>query len=240
MLEAIERARTQPLARWLHALAIPEVGETTAYDLARFHPTLDAVAESPLLRGVLKLDELHTRAETSNPRARHNKEALELEKLGLAKDHEAAVAEANEVGRELLASGFAAPAKKKDAREADVVTVVGPVIARAALDWFASPHGRETLERLHALNISPQGGGVKNASSPIAETTWVITGTLSQPREHFEELIRQHGGKVGSSVSSKTNFLLAGESAGSKLEKAKALNVRVVNEAEFLALLEGK
>jgi len=237
LLEAVERARTQPLSRWLHALAIPEVGETTAYDLARFHPTLDAVAESKLLQGVVKLDELHTKIEASNPRARHNKEALELEKIGLAKEHETALAEANTVGRELLASGFAAPAKKKGASEADVVTVVGPVIARAALNWFASPHGRETLQRLLTLGISPKGGGVKNASSPIAGTAWVITGTLSQPREHFEELIRQNGGKVGSSVSSKTNFLLAGEAAGSKLEKAKGLGVKVVGEEEFLTML---
>jgi DNA ligase (NAD+) len=236
LLEAIERAKTLPLARWLHALAIPEVGETTAHDLARFHESLSAVADSPLLRGVVKLDELHAQLEAKNPRARQNKDALELEKLALAKEHESLLAEAQSVGRELLASGFADPAKKA-AHDAEVVTVVGPVIARAALAWFASEHGRETLERLASLGFSPKGGGAKNASSAIAGTTWVITGTLSQPREHFEEVLRDHGAKVSSSISSKTNFLLAGEAAGSKLEKARALNVRVVDEAEFSALL---
>ena len=63
LIETRERARTFPLARWLHALAIPEIGETTAYDLAQFHETIGELADSPLLRGVLELERLRAQAE---------------------------------------------------------------------------------------------------------------------------------------------------------------------------------
>jgi len=65
----------------------------------------------------------------------------------------------------------------------------------------------------------------------------VITGTLSQPRDEIAELIRARGGKVSGSVSKKTSYVLAGEEAGSKLEKAKKLGVRVLDEAEFRTML---
>ncbi len=68
-------------------------------------------------------------------------------------------------------------------------------------------------------------------------TTWVITGTLSQSRDEIAELILARGGKVSGSVSKKTSFVLAGEEAGSKLEKAKQLGVRILNETEFRKLL---
>ena len=72
----------------------------------------------------------------------------------------------------------------------------------------------------------------------FAGSTWVITGTLSEPRSVFEELIRRHGGKTSGSVSKSTAYLLAGEEAGSKLTKAQQLGVKVVSEAEFRAMLD--
>ena len=71
----------------------------------------------------------------------------------------------------------------------------------------------------------------------FAGTTWVITGTLSEPRDAIAESIRTHGGKVTDSVSKKTSYVLAGEEAGSKLEKAHKLGVRVLSEAEFREML---
>jgi DNA ligase (NAD+) len=75
------------------------------------------------------------------------------------------------------------------------------------------------------------------AASPFTRTTWVVTGTLSQPRDEIAELIIARGGKVSGSVSKKTSYVLAGDEAGSKLEKAKKLGVRVVSEEEFRAML---
>jgi DNA ligase (NAD+) len=71
----------------------------------------------------------------------------------------------------------------------------------------------------------------------LAGTTWVITGTLSEPRPEFEAMIRRHGGKTSGSVSKSTSYVLAGDEAGSKLAKAQQLGVKVVSEAEFRAML---
>ncbi len=78
------------------------------------------------------------------------------------------------------------------------------------------------------------------ADGPLRGNTWVLTGTLSRPRDEIAELIRQAGGKVSSSVSAKTTYLLAGEEAGSKLERAKKLKVQVVDEIEFRKRLEAR
>jgi DNA ligase (NAD+) len=76
-----------------------------------------------------------------------------------------------------------------------------------------------------------------DSASKVKGTTWVITGTLSQSRDEIAELIIAHGGKVSGSVSKKTSFVLAGEDAGSKLEKAKKLGIRIVDETELRKIL---
>ena len=239
VIDGIQRARDLPLARWLHALAIPEVGEETAHDLAKYHASLEAVRDSALLRDVVALDRVHGELDAANPRARHNKGKTEMEKQQLATRHAEQLAEANATGRRLLEAGFAEPAKKKGAVEADVVTVIGPVVAQAALDWFASENGRETLRRLKALGIAPKGGGGKS-DQPLAGKTFVLTGTLERlPRNEAAEKIRELGGNVSGSVSRKTSYLVAGPGAGSKLDDARTLGVAVLDEAQFIEMLTG-
>ena len=238
VIEGIQRAKTLPLARWLHALAIPEIGEETAHDLAKFHGTIGAVADSALLRGVVALADLRERVETSSPRARINKDKSELEKQQLATRQAALIGEAVAIGQRLIASGFAAPAKKKGATEMDAVVAVGPVAARTALDWFASETGRGILKRLDNLSIHPKGGSASAGESPFAGKTCVITGTLeSMSRSEAQEKIRTLGGNVGSSVSKKTDYVIAGPGAGSKLDDAKSLGVTVLSEAEYMTML---
>jgi DNA ligase (NAD+) len=238
VIEGISRARTQPLARWLHALAIPEIGEETSHDLAKFHRDLIAVADSKLLRDVVALAELRERVEAGSPRARINKDKSELEKQQLATQHASLIEEAKAVGQRLIAAGFAAPAKKKGATEIDAVVVVGPVAARTALDWFASETGRGVIKRLGELGIRPKGGSASAGDSPFAGKTCVLTGTLeTMSRGEAQEKVRNLGGNVSSSVSKKTDFVIAGPGAGSKLDEARELGVRVLDEAEFLTLL---
>ena len=97
------------------------------------------------------------------------------------------------------------------------------------------------VERLEQLGVRPQiePRRVQSADSPFAGSTWVVTGTLSEPRDGFAEMIIQRGGKVSTSVSKKTSYLLAGEEPGSKLAKAKQLGVRVLDEATFRKMLAG-
>ena len=117
---------------------------------------------------------------------------------------------------------------------------VGEIVAQSIHQFFQEKQNRKIIERLENLGVRPQiePRRTQTADSPFARSTWVITGTLSQPREEIAEVIIQRGGKVSGSVSKKTNYVLAGEAAGSKLEKAKQLGVRVVDEAEFRKMLK--
>ena len=238
LIEAVQRARTFPLARWLHALAIPEIGETTARDLARFHADLEAIPSSALLRDVVELHRLREAAEAASPRAKVNKDKSEAEKLPLAARQAELLALANATGARLIAAGFAAAAKKKGAADLDAVVVVGPVAAQACLDWFAGPVGQEVLRRLRELGLNPKGEQGATADAPFAGKTFVITGTLtSMSRDEAAAKIRALGGNVSGSVSAKTHYLVCGAEAGSKLTKAQELGVPVLEEAAFLALL---
>ncbi len=102
-------------------------------------------------------------------------------------------------------------------------------------DWRELSEIPEVCEEVVEDDMGPEAAG--QASDKFQGTTWVITGTLSQPREEIAELIRSHSGKVSSSVSAKTTYLLAGEEAGSKLDKATKLGVKVLTEPEFHTLL---
>lgn len=129
----------------------------------------------------------------------------------------------------------------------EIASEVGQVVAASVMDFFQSDAGRRTLDRFRELGIDPQSDNFlpvpakaePTAASPLAGTTWVITGTLSEPRDVFKDRILAAGGKVAGSVSGKTDYLLAGESAGSKLDKARKAGTTIVDEAGFNRMLEG-
>jgi len=116
---------------------------------------------------------------------------------------------------------------------------VGEVVGQSIHDFFREPHNLALIEKLRRAGLRFEAEEKKTgAGAPgFKGTTWVITGTLSQSRDEIAELILARGGKVSGSVSKKTSFVLAGEEAGSKLEKAKKLGVRVLDEAEFRKML---
>ena len=86
-------------------------------------------------------------------------------------------------------------------------------------------------------NYDPEKSALKKSDSAIAGKTFVITGTLSKPRPEFKKIIEAEGGKVSGSISSKTDYLLAGEKAGSKRTKAEQLGVTILDEVSFSNLL---
>ena len=116
---------------------------------------------------------------------------------------------------------------------------VGEVVGRSIHGFFQEAGNRKLLARLAhgGLRMVDEASafGTADESSPF-QGTWVITGTLSKARDEIAEEILARGGKVSGSVSKKTRYLLAGEEAGSKLEKAKKLGVRILSEAEFRAI----
>jgi DNA ligase (NAD+) len=118
---------------------------------------------------------------------------------------------------------------------------VGEVVAQSIHRFFQERHNREIIARLEKLGVRPQiePRREQTGDSPFAKSTWVLTGTLSQPREEIAEMIIARGGKVSGSVSKKTSYVLAGDASGSKLDKAKQLGVRVIKEAEFRKMFAG-
>src|SRR4029077_11215374 len=147
-ITAIERAKTLPLSRWLFALAIPDVGKTTATQLARFHQTIADVANSALLRDILDYHQNRDRKQDTR-----------------------------EIAERLTKSGFAKPSKSKGEKERGIVTEVGPVVAESVLGFFASSSGKKVLQRLKELRIQPKSEKVsakKAADLPLAEKTFVL------------------------------------------------------------------
>lgn len=114
---------------------------------------------------------------------------------------------------------------------------IGAIVAHSIHAWFREPKNQIVLDRLRNAGLQFANPQSAKVSDKFQGTTWVITGTLSQSRDEIADLIRANGGKVSGSVSGKTSYLLAGEEAGSKLEKAQKLKVAVLTEEQFRAML---
>lgn len=236
--EAVRRARMLPLARWLHALAIPEVGETVAHELAGAHSNLADVAASSLLRLVVRRAELMQAVKTGKPSAKHNKGISDEQRERLQAVHASMVAELDAVETALLERSFAKESKRKDG-PSGVICKVGPAVANAVLAYFSSDAGKGLLERLNRLGIQPVSG--EKGEKPVAGRTFVLTGSLpTLSRTEAADRIRAAGGNVGSSVSRKTHYVVAGSESGSKLEVAREFGIPVIDESELLALLGGE
>ena len=173
LLAAIATSKTATLARFIFALGIRNVGETTAKDLARHFGALD----------------------------------------------------------KLIA-----------ATEADLLAMrdVGPIVAQSIIQFFAEPHNLEVVRNLRDAGVHwPESAGLQQSLGILAGKTLVLTGTLpSLTRDAAKEKIEAAGGKVAGSVSKKTDYVVAGEEAGSKLAKAQELGVTILDEAGLLALLD--
>jgi DNA ligase (NAD+) len=128
--------------------------------------------------------------------------------------------------------------RKSSVEELQQIPDVGEVVGRSIHQFFREPHNLALIEKLRKAGLRFEAEKKVDGAAPgFKNTTWVITGTLSQSRDEIAELIRARGGKVSGGVSKKTSYLLAGEEAGSKLEKAKQLGVRTLNESEFRKML---
>jgi DNA ligase (NAD+) len=196
LVDGIEKSKATTLARFLYALGIPDVGETTAADLARHFRELDALEEAAVAY--------------EKQRVKHA--ALEPKKA-----------------EKLL--------KELDLRK---VEGIGPVVAEQIGAFFGQPGNRKVIERLVKAGVHwPVAAAPKTGSQTLAGKTLVLTGTLpSMTRDQAKDLILAHGGKVAGSVSKKTDFVVAGSEAGSKLSDAQRLDVTILDEAGLKKLLQ--
>lgn len=236
VLAALDEARTMPLARWLHAIGIPNVGAATAHEIAALHEDLEDVAESAILRDFLRLFELQETA----------KAPLQQGDLFEVSAPESTPEQVSVLGQRLMDLGIVRPKanKTKREKEAYVTAKVGQVTVQSLLDFFASEAGLAIRSRLRELGIRPSGGtaqhdDVASDMVSLAGKTIVVTGTLTQlGRDEAKEAIRERGGTAAGSVSKKTDYLVVGEKAGDrKVRQAEANGVPVINEQEFLAML---
>jgi len=226
LLDSLQRARTEmPLNRWIYAMGIPHIGESTAKETARLHDKLTAVPTSTILAHVCAIAEREEEQKNISPRNKSNPPTSDAEKAERQ-------ARYDELKGQILAL-------RAEIDEFNVTPDLGPVGAKSILTFFSSEAGQHVLAQLKELSIDPQSNNYQptlpeasadSENSAIAGKTFVITGTLSESRDHFKQLIEQKGGKVSGSISKKTDYLLAGEKSGSKLAKAETLGVQILNE----------
>ena len=139
----------------------------------------------------------------------------------------------------ILASHFGAvrPLMQATAEELETINEIGPTVAQAVFDFFAHPPNKALVEDLLSVGLS-MTAEKRVTTSTLEGLTFVLTGTLpTLTREAAKEKIEAAGGRVSGTISKKTNYLVAGEDAGSKLDKATSLKVPILDEAAFLILL---
>ena len=255
ILDALQRAKTAPLSRWIHALAINNVGEVTAYQIANLHADMDELKNSKIISDYLRLRDLIEEAKQVNPDATkgENKisgtdDQIKDEKDRRTKRHAELNAEIEAIASRLKGAGVKLEVKgqpKKNGRPAllDIASDLESEACQSIQKFFVSDYGKRTVARMKKLGIKPSSKieSVTPSPSAIAGKTFVLTGTLpSLSRDEASEMIREAGGNVTGSVSTKTDFLLAGEEAGSKLDKARELGTKILTEKEFLEMLGQK
>lgn len=124
-------------------------------------------------------------------------------------------------------------------QELEDVEDVGGIVAASITEYFADEENRRFVNRMLEAGVRPQMHAQQDAGTLFEGMTFVLTGTLpTLSRAQAQEMIRKNGGKATGSVSKKTSIVLAGESAGSKLDKARELGVRIIDEAQFLQMIE--
>ena len=227
VMQAVERARTMPLERWILAMAIPDIGETLARALGRTHRDLSDLAGSKHLSAIVALEDAKKEASAVNPRSQARKPAGDHDRAARAARHE-------ELKHRI--------AMLESQAEAPGLESIGPVAARGVLQFLESARGRAWMGRLRALGIDPKGqtSTVKSSASGLwAGKSFVITGTLSGfSRDSAAEEIRRRGGSVASAVSGKTSYLVCGSEPGeSKVTAARSLGIPILSESEWRALL---
>ena len=119
------------------------------------------------------------------------------------------------------------------------VNDIGDISATAIIKYFKNPENREMIKKLKNYGVNMEIIEDEDSDDRFIDMTFVITGTLpTLSRKQAGELIEKHGGKVSGSVSKKTNYLVAGENAGSKLTKAQSLGINVINEETLLEMVK--
>ncbi len=139
----------------------------------------------------------------------------------------------------LLAERFGTLENLQAASEEEIASIhdVGPVAGKSVFAWFHEEHNKRVLDKLRAAGVRPREG-VSRVEGEFSGKSFVFTGTLTMPRPQAEALAKSKGARIASSVSKKTDYVVVGEDAGSKADRARELGVKILSESEFLALMQ--
>jgi DNA ligase (NAD+) len=224
---ALQAARSKPLHKWLFAMGIRQLGESAAKELSRLFHDLEDVVQNPLLPKIAErgIKDAWLKANPVNPKVK--------------------TISAQESQRRYEIASAYKPIVSSLSKELEIYSIspeLGGAAAQSTLEYFQSEAGKYLINKLSDLHINPISENhapiPPSTSGKLSGKTFVITGTLSLPREHFKELIEAQGGRISSAVSSKTNFLLAGENAGSKSKTADELGVKIISEETLMHMLK--
>jgi DNA ligase (NAD+) len=141
---------------------------------------------------------------------------------------------------QILAEHFGSLSALMTAKEEELAEIdqIGPTMAKSIYEYFRDPENRSMIDQLLDAGVKPEQPKTRR-SDKLAGKTIVVTGTLENlSRQQVQQAIRQAGGKSSSSISKKTDFVLAGENPGSKLDKARKLGIEVIDEKQFLKMME--
>jgi DNA ligase (NAD+) len=241
LVEALDRARETTLPRFLYALGILGIGETMAANVAAACGSLDRVMALRLANLVeIRSSQAHRLHATllQQPASTLDMEALVAEP-GMKWFHHAHALLLRERFPDLAALRAAAPdalANQPDTK----IEGVGDILAEKLVTFFRQPHNREVIAKLQAAGVhwpNPTTDTRGARGRVLDGKTFVLTGTLSEPRDAVKARLLALGAKVTGSVSRNTDYLVAGEAAGSKLAKAEQYGVEILDEQQLEALL---
>ncbi len=242
LLDALAKAKATTLGRFLYGLGIMGIGEAMAATLAQTLGSLEAImslrladlleiklSQATKLKAALEKIPRERRLAPSDPAFA---EAFDFRWMTPAHVH--LLAERFTNLQALLAAG-----PKEIANEPKVaIEGVGTVLADQLVTFFRQAHNREVIDELLAAGIHwPRTESSRGGDRPLAGRVFVLTGALSRPRDEVKERLQALGAKVTGSVSGRTDYLVAGEDPGSKLDRAEALGVRVLDEAGLERLI---
>ena len=240
LVAALEQSKETTLGRFLFALGILGIGETMANTLAQERGSLEAI-EALRLQDLIEIKASQARSlfkALSEYGAGDTPTGRVTPPPGLKWYHPVHLLMLEE--RFPLLRGLLAGGPKGLVNEPGVrIEGVGEVLAEKIVTFFRQAHNREVIDKLLSAGVHwPDPRPDASAPRPLQGLTFVLTGKLSQARDHYKALLLERGAKVAGSVSKNTDYLVAGEAAGSKLTKAQQLGVKVLDEQGLLERLK--
>lgn len=263
LLASINAAKDRPLARLLASLGVDGVGTTVANLLTEHFKSIDALtetataikdAENAFGEAASPLLAEHDELMSAMPDVRKARLRLENPLVELAPryvdtdNHDDLYKKLSRLLKPLIEAQEVTEASVEQATDALLVLIrearplmtidgLGPVLVRNLVNWFADKHHRNLLQKMREAGVNMQAEEKTLASTSLEGYTFVLTGAMSVPRDDIKALIESNGGKVTSSVSKKTDYVVVGDSPGSKADKAADLGITILSENELRSML---